>query len=409
MKKRQGFIHKVMAATAAMALCCAANASAQSQPPIRIGVLTDLSGPLADLSGKGSVEAIKMALEDFGPTVLGRKIEILSADHQNKADIGAQIAGDWFDNRNVEMIIDLPNSSVLLAIQELARRKNKVVIATAGASSDFTGKNCSPNGIHWIYDTYSLAAGTGRAAVKQGGDTWYFLTSDYAFGHSLERDTAAFVTAAGGKVLGSARHPLNSSDLSAFLLQAQSSKAKVIGLANSGGDLVNTVKQVAEFGITASGKQKLAALLIFINDIHALGLRTAQGMMLTSAFYWDQNDETRKFSKRFQQRMGGRMPTMVHAGNYGAMMHYLKAIKAAGTTDAGKVIGAMKKMPINDFMTKNGSIREDGRVLRDMYLFEVKKPNESKGPWDYYKQLAVISAADSVRPLSESACPLVKH
>lgn len=379
---------------------------AQTAPPLRIGVLSDLSGPLADLSGPGSVEAVKMAVEDFGSSVIGRSIEVISADHQNKADIGAQIAGNWYDNKNVEVIVDLPNSSVMLAVQEIGRRKNKVVIATAGASSDFTGKSCSPTGIHWIYDTYALAAGTAQAVVKQGGDTWFFITSDYAFGHSLERDASAFVTAGGGKILGSVRHPLNTPDLASFLLQAQASKAKVIGLANSGNDLINTVKQASEFGLAQNG-QKLAGLLIFLTDVHALGLKTAQGLVLTEAFYWDQNNATRTFSKKFHQRTG-RMPTMIHAGNYGAIMHYLKAVAAAGTTDAMKVTAAMKETPINDFMTANGRIREDGRVLRDMYLFEVKKPEESTGPWDYYKQIGVIPAVNAARPLSESDCPLVK-
>lgn len=384
----------------------AQSAPAKATGPIRIGVLTDLSGSLADLSGSGSVEAVKMAVEDFGASVLGRPVEVLSADHQNKADIGVQIAADWYDNRNVEVVIDLPNSAVMLAIQELTRRKNKIVFGTAGGSSDFTGKACSPNGIHWVYDTYALAAGTGRTMVKQGGDSWYFITLDYSFGLSLERDTAAFVTGAGGKVLGSARHPLNSADFSSYLLQAQASGAKVIGLANAGGDLINTVKQAAEFGITKQG-QKLAGLLMFLSDIHALGLETAQGLVLTEAFYWDQNEETRAFSKRFSERTG-RMPTMVQAGNYGAITHYLKAVKAAGTTDTPTVMKTMRDTPINDFMTKNGRIREDGRVLRDMYLFEVKTPAESKDKWDYYKQLGVIAAADAARPLAESECPLVR-
>ncbi len=404
------FSRILLAATTALAMLgagpLAAQTTAKPQPPIRIGVLTDLSGSLADLSGKGSVEAVKMAVEDFGASVLDRKVEVVAADHQNKADVGTQIAADWYDNQNVEVIIDLPNSAVMLAIQEMTKRKNKIVFGTAGGSSDFSGKACSPNGIHWVYDTYALAAGTGRTMVKQGGDSWYFITLDYSFGLSLERDTSSFVTGAGGKVLGASRHPLNTADFSSFLLQAQSSKAKVIGLANAGGDLINTVKQAAEFGITRQG-QKLAGLLMFLSDIHALGLETAQGLVLTEAFYWDQNDETRAFSKRFFERTG-RMPTMVQAGNYGAITHYLNAVKAAGTTDAGKVMATMKATPINDFMTKNGKIREDGRVIRDMYLFEVKPPAESKGPWDYYKQLGVIPAADAARPLSESDCPLVK-
>ncbi len=384
----------------------ASSPSSASKGPIRIGVLTDLSGSLADLSGNGSVEAVKMAVEDFGSSVLGRPVEVLAADHQNKADVGSQIAADWYDNKNVEVIIDLPNSAVMLAIQEITRRKNKIVFGTAGGSSDFTGKACSPNGIHWVYDTYALAAGTGRTMVKQGGDKWYFITLDYSFGLSLERDTSAFVTGAGGKVLGSSRHPLNSSDFSSYLLQAQQSGANVIGLANAGGDLINTVKQAAEFGITNQG-QKLAGLLMFLSDIDALGLETAHGLVLTEAFYWDQNDGTRAFSKRFFERTG-RMPTMVQAGDYGAITHYLNAVKTAGTADTATVLKTMHDTPINDFMTKNGRIREDGRVLRDMYLFEVKSPSESKGPWDYYKQLGVIAAADAARPLSESECPLVK-
>ncbi|SMH30853.1 ABC transporter substrate-binding protein [Azospirillum agricola] len=414
----------LLAATAVLALGAsfwpAASAAAQSgaaQPaaattpaatgPIRIGVLTDLSGSLADLSGRGSVEAVKMAVEDFGASVLGRPVEVLAADHQNKADVGTQIAADWYDNKNVEVVIDLPNSAVMLAIQELTRRKNKIVFGTAGGSSDFTGKACSPNGIHWVYDTYALAAGTGKTMVKQGGDSWYFITLDYSFGLSLERDTAAFVTGAGGKVLGAARHPLNSADFSSYLLQAQSSKAKVIGLANAGGDLINTVKQAAEFGVTQQG-QKLAGLLMFLSDIHALGLATAQGLVLTESFYWDQNEGTRAFSKRFFERTG-RMPTMVQAGNYGAITHYLKAVKAAGTSETAAVMKTMRDTPINDFMTRDGRIREDGRVLRDMYLFEVKTPAESKGPWDYYKQLGTVAAADAARPLAESECPLVRN
>lgn len=414
------FTRAILAATTVLALhtvpWAAAPAAAQqpaagapaatSKGPIRIGVLTDLSGSLADLSGGGSVEAVKMAVEDFGASVLGRPVEVLAADHQNKADVGSQIATDWYDNKNVEVIIDLPNSAVMLAVQEITRRKNKIVFGTAGGSSDFTGKACSPNGIHWVYDTYALAAGTGRTMVKQGGDKWYFITLDYSFGLSLERDTSAFVTGAGGKVLGSSRHPLNSSDFSSYLLQAQASGANVIGLANAGGDLINTVKQAAEFGITQQG-QKLAGLLMFLSDIHALGLEAAHGLVLTEAFYWDQNDETRAFSKRFFERTG-RMPTMVQAGNYGAITHYLNAVKAAGTADTATVLTVMRDTPISDFMTKNGRIREDGRVLRDMYLFEVKSRSDSKGPWDYYKQLGVIAAADAARPFSESDCPLVK-
>jgi branched-chain amino acid transport system substrate-binding protein len=400
----------LLATAAALALGAGATAGAAqaqiSDDVVKIGVLNDQSGFYADLAGSGSVEAARMAAADAGGTVLGKKIEIVFADHQNKPDVGANIARQWYDVDHVDMIADVPTSSVALAVQQVTKEKNKVVMFSGPGATDITGKQCSPNGIHWTYDTYALAKGTGGAVVKQGGDTWFFLTADYAFGHALERDTSEIVKANGGKVLGSVRHPPNTSDFSSYLLQAQASKAKIIGLANAGGDTINAVKQAAEFGIVEGG-QKLAGLLIFLSDIHSLGLKTAQGLQLTESFYWDQNDETRAFSKRYFEKTQ-RMPTMDQAGVYGAVAHYLKAVKDAGTDAPEAVLKKMRETPINDFMTKNGKIREDGRVLRDFYLFEVKKPAESKGAWDYYKQLSVIPAAEAARPLSESECPLVK-
>jgi len=372
---------------------------------VKIGVLNDQSGVYAGLSGPGGVDAVKMAVEDFGGSIGSAKIEVVSADHQNKADVGSSIARQWFDQDHVDIIMDVPNSGVALAINDIAKEKNKIAIFSGPASSDLTGAKCSPSGIHWTYDTYALAKGTGSAITKSGGTTWFFLTADYAFGQALERDTAAVIEANGGKVLGEVRTPLASPDFSSFLLQAQGSGAKVIGLANAGGDTITSIKQAGEFGITAGG-QKLAGLLVFISDIHALGLKAAQGLELTASFYWDLNDGTRAWSKRFFER-NKTEPTMAQAGLYGATMHYLNAIKAVNTTDTAKVMAEMRKTPVNDFMTKNGSIREDGKLVRDMYLFEVKKPEESKGPWDYYKLVRQIPAEEVTRPLSESACPLV--
>jgi len=393
---------------AAVLALAAGSANAQvSDDVIKIGVLNDMSSLYADIGGKGSVLAAQMAAEDAGGKVLGKPIEIIGADHQNKPDVGAGIAKKWLDTDKVDTIVDVPTSSVALAVQEVTRERNKLFLMSGPASSDLTGPKCSPVGIAWTYDTYALANGTGSALVKQGEDTWFFLTSDYAFGHALERDTAAAVTKAGGKVVGAVRHPLNNSDFSSFLLQAQASKAKVIGLANAGGDTINSIKQAAEFGII-SGGQKLAGLLVFSTDVHSLGLKVAQGLVITSAFDWDQNDETRAFSKRFAARNGGTPPTYTQAGVYGEVSHYLKAIKAAGTDDTAKVNAEMRKIPINDFMTKNGSIRVDGRVMRDMYLMQVKKPEESKYAWDYFKVLATIPAEKAFRPLAEGDCPLVK-
>jgi branched-chain amino acid transport system substrate-binding protein len=396
----------LLAAAAAVALSAGAAQAQISDDVVKIGVLSDMSSLYADLAGPGSTFAAEMAVKDFGGTVGGKKIEIVSADHLNKPDVGSNIVRQWVDVDKVDVVVDVPTSSVALAVQQVLKEKSKVFLISGAASSDLTGKSCSPTGVHWTYDTYALAHGTGSAMVKQGGDSWFFLTADYAFGHALERDTMEVVKQAGGKINGAVRAPLNSADFSSFLLQAQASKAKVIGLANAGGDTINSIKQAAEFGIVAGG-QKLAGLLVFVSDIHSLGLQTAQGLVLTEAFYWDQNDETRAWSKRFVEGQK-KVPTMVQAGVYGAVTHYLKAIDQTKSDDGVTVVKKMREMPINDFMTKNGKLREDGRVMRDMYLFEVKKPSESKGQYDYYKQLATIPADQAYRPLNESECPLVK-
>ncbi len=384
-------------------------ASAQvSDEVVRLGVLDDMSGLYADIQGPGDVVAVKMAVDDFGGTVLGKPIEVLSGDLQNKADVGSAIARRWFDVEKVDAILGLGNSAVALAVQGIAQEKNKITITTSAGSTALTGKACSPNGIHWVYDTYALAKGTATAIMKQGGnDSWYFITADYAFGHALEADTAEVVKRNNGTVVGSVRAPINSSDFSSFILQAQASKAKVIGLANAGTDTVNAIKTAAEFGIV-SGGQKLAGLLVLLTDIHSIGLRSAQGLLFTEAYYWDQNDETRAFAARFAAKHGGKPPTMFQAGIYSAAMHYLKAVKEAGTDEAHAVMAKMKSIPVNDFMTKNGSIREDGRMMRDMYLLQAKKPSESKGEWDLMNVVATIPADEAFRPLSESECPLVK-
>ncbi len=395
---------KTILTAAALVALLAGGGAAQAQ--VKIGILNDQSGLYADLSGKGSVEAAKMAAEDVGK-VLGQPVEIVVADHQNKPDVGSAIAQKWYDAEGVDMIADVPTSSVALAVQQVSRDKKKIVMFSGPAASEITGEKCSPYSVHWTYDTYALAHVTGQSVVKAGGDTWFFLTADYAFGHALERDTTAVIQENGGKVLGSVNVPLNNQDFSSFLLQAQSSKAKIVGLANAGGDTINSIKQASEFGIVAGG-QKLAGLLVFVSDVHSLGLQIAQGLQLTEAFYWDQNDETRAWSKRFAARMPGREPTMVQAGVYGAVLHYLKAVQAVGSKDADKVMAKMRETPINDFMTKNGTLRIDGRVMRDMYLFEVKKPSESKGPWDYYKLIHSVPASEAYRPLDKGNCPLVK-
>jgi branched-chain amino acid transport system substrate-binding protein len=374
---------------------------------IRIGVLNDQSSLYADLAGQGSVVAARMAVEDFGAEKKGMKVEIVSADHQNKADVGSAIARQWYDVDKVDAIVDVPNSGVALAVNQITRDKGKALLVSGAATADLTGKACSPNTIHWTYDTWALANGTGNAIVKTGGDTWFFITADYAFGHALERDVEAVVLKNGGKVLGKVRHPLNTADFSSFLLQAQSSKAKIVGLANAGGDTTNSIKQAAEFGIVKGG-QSLAGLLVFITDVHGLGLPTAQGLIFTETFYWDQNDKTRAFGKRFAERDKGIHPTMIHAGVYSAVTHYLKAVEALKSDDGTKVIAKMKEMPTDDPLFGKGSVRADGRKIHPAYLVEVKKPAESKAPWDYYKIRATIPADQAFRPLDQGECPLVK-
>jgi len=393
---------------AALGLVAAPPAQAQiSDGVIKIGVLTDMSSLYADLSGQGSVIAARMAVEDFGAAKKGMKVEIISADHQNKADVGSGIARQWLDSDKVDVIVDTPNSAVALAVNQIVKEKGKAFLVSGAASSDLTGKACSPNTVHWTYDTWALANGTGSAIVKTGGDSWFFLTADYAFGHALERDTEAVVVKNGGKVLGKVRHPLNTADFSSFLLQAQASKAKIIGLANAGGDTTNAIKQAAEFGIVKGG-QSLAGLLVFITDVHALGLPTAQGLIMTEAFYWDLNEKTRAFSKRFAELDRDIHPTMVHAGVYAATLHYLKAVEALKSDDGTRVIAKMKETPTDDPLFGKGTIRVDGRKLHPMYLFEVKKPSESKAPWDYYKLRATIPAEQAFRPIDQGDCPLVK-
>ncbi len=394
---------------AAACAFCAGGATAQvSDGVIKIGVLNDMSSLYADLTGPGSVVAARLAIEDFGAAKKGMKVEVVSADHQNKPDVGSTIARTWYDTDKVDVIVDVPTSSVALAVNQITREKGKAFLVSGAASSDLTGKACSPNTIHWTYDTWMLANGTGNAIVKTGGDSWYFLTADYAFGHALERDTEAVVLKTGGKVLGKVRHPLNTQDFSSFLLQAQSSKAKIIGLANAGGDTTNAIKQAAEFGIVKGG-QNLAGLLVFLTDVKGLGLPTAQGLIFTETFYWDLNDQTREWTKRFSaQAPRNNYPTMIHAGVYSAVLHYLKAIEAAKTDDGTKVIEQMKKMPTEDTLFGKGTIRPDGRKLHPAYLVEVKKPAESKGPWDLYKIRATIPADQAFRPVAEGGCSLIK-
>jgi len=402
---RQILRSSVVAAAVALAW---PGAQAQiSDGVIKIGVLSDMSSLYTDIAGRGSELAARMAVEDFGAAAKGMKVEIVSADHQNKPDVGSQIANQWYDVDKVDVIVDVPTSSVALAINEVTRKKGKAFLVSGAASSDLTGKACSPNTIHWAYDTWMLANGTGNAIVKTGGDSWFFLTADYAFGHALERDTEAVVQKNGGKVLGKVRHPLNTQDFSSFLLQAQASKAKIVGLANAGGDTTNSIKQAAEFGIVKRG-QNLAGLLVFISDVHSLGLQTAQGLIFTETFYWDMNDQTRAFTKRFAPANRGIHPTMVHAGVYSAVLHYLKAIESAKTDDGTKVIAEMKRLPTDDPLFGKGSIRADGRKIHPAYLVEVKKPSESKGPWDYHKVRATIPAEEAFRPMNQGGCSLVK-
>jgi len=404
---------KFIGAVAAVALAATGAQAQISDDAVKIGILQDFSGLYADLVGNSSLLAVQMAVEDFGGKVLGKPISVMFADHQNKADIASNVARQWWDVDKLDMAQGVGTSSVGLAVRAMAKERGKLDINTGAATSDLTGKACSPTGFHWVYDTYALGKVTGSATVKTGGDSWFFLTADYAFGHALERDVTSFVTAGGGKVLGGVRHPISTSDFSSFLLQAQASKAKVVGLANAGGDTINSIKQAAEFGIVAGG-QKLAGLLVFITDIHALGLKTAQGLVLSESFYWDMTEDTRKFAKRFVERRkamtGGKelYPNMLNAGDYESTLHYLKAIEAAGTDDPVKVAAKMREMPINSFYAKDVKIREDGRVMRPFYLMQVKAPGESKGPWDYYKVLETVSGEDAFRPAAQSECPLLK-
>ena len=390
------------------ALLASSSAYAQyTDGVVKIGVLSDMSSLYADNSGAGSIVAAKLAVEDFGAAAKGIRVEIVSADHQNKADIGSSIANSWYDVDKVDMIVDVPNSGVALAVSEVTRLKNKVFLNSGAAASDLTGPKCNANTIHWTYDTWNLANGTGKAVVKTGGDTWFFLTADYAFGYALERDTAAVVEANGGKVLGRVRHPLNNNDFSSFLLQAQASRAKVIGLANAGGDTINSIKQAAEFGIVKGG-QSLAGLLVFVNDVAALGLPTAQGLVATETWYWDMNDSNRVWTKRWQAERPGKLPTMIHAGVYSSVIHYLKAVEALKADGDGRaVVAKMKETPTDDRLYGKGTVRVDGRKIHDAYLFEVKKPEESKYAGDFYKLRATIPAAEAFRPLKEGGCPLV--
>jgi len=403
----RGIKRTILGLALAAALGAGAAQAQISDNVIKIGVLSDMSSLYTDLAGAGSVAAARLAVEDSGIEKRGIKVEIISADHQNKPDVGSNVARQWYDVDKVDVIVDVPNSGVALAVAQITKDKGKAFLASGPGSSDLTGKACTPNTVHWAYDTWMLANGTGTAITKQGGDSWFFITADYAFGQALERDTTAAVIKAGGKVLGSVKAPINNQDFSSFLLQAQSSKAKIIGLANAGGDTTNSIKQAAEFGIVKGG-QSLAGLLVFITDIHALGLQTAQGLIFTETFYWDMNDQTRAFSKRFEALDKGIHPTMVHAGVYSSVLHYLKAVEALKSDDGTKVVAKMKEMPTDDPLFGKGTIRADGRKLHPAYLVEVKKPSESKGPWDYYKIRATIPADQAFRPMSAGECPLVK-
>jgi branched-chain amino acid transport system substrate-binding protein len=397
----------VLVSALALLFLWATGARAQiSDNVVKIGVLNDQSGLYADLGGPGSVTAARMAVEDAGSSVLGKPVEIVVADHQNKADVGVAIARRWFEDENVDMAIGFDNSAVALAVEQLAASHNRVAIAGAVGSTAFTGKNCTPNEASWIYDSYALTTSLAKSIVGEGRDTWFFITVDYAFGHSMEADAAAAVKAAGGKVLGSVRHPLNTSDFSSYLLQAQASGAKVVAFANGGGDMINAVKQANEFGLTKN--QSIVTLLIFISDVHSMELRSAQGLKFVTAFYWDRDDESRAWSKRFFDRQG-RMPTMAQASVYSAIRHYIAAIAAAGTDEAKAVMAKMRELPVNDFYVRGGHLREDGRLVHNMYFAQVKTPSESTGPWDYYKILSVIPGDQAFRPLAEGGCPLVAH
>jgi len=379
--------------------------AAYAQTAVKIGVLNDRSGIYADITGEGSAVAAQMAADDFGKDK-GITVEIVSADHQNKPDVGSNIARQWYDTEGVDVIADVPTSSVALAVNDITKEKNKIFLNSGAASSDLTGAKCSPNTVHWTYDTWALANGTGSAMVAAGGKSWFFVTADYAFGHALERDTSAVVKAAGGEVIGAVRTPFPGTDFSSFLLQAQASGAQVIGLANAGGDTINSIKQASEFGITQGG-QSLAGLLMFVNDVHALGLDVAQGLVLTESFYWDLNDQTRAWSAKFEEKTG-KKPSMIQAGVYAAVLHYLKAVEAVGGKDPAAVMAKMKEMPTDDPLFGKGVVRADGRKVHDMYLFRVKKPDQSKGEWDLYETVATISADKAFRPLADGGCPLVK-
>jgi branched-chain amino acid transport system substrate-binding protein len=398
----------LMAGAVALGLAAQPAGAQISDEIIKIGVLTDMSSLYSDINGPGAVVATQMAIDDAGGTVLGKKVELIQADVQNKADVGTSIAGRWYSSENVDVILGAAASSSSLAVAGVAADKKKVFLATDPATSDLTGKACNPYTIHWVYDTVALANGTGSAVVKSGGKSWYFLTADYAFGHALERDVTAVVTANGGSVIGHALHPIGTSDFSAFLVQAQASKAQVIGLANAGGDTINSIKQAAEFGIVKGG-QKLAGLLVFITDVHSIGLPLAQGLQLTEAFYWDLNDGTRAFAKRFSTKMNGKMPTSIQAGFYSATKHYLEAVKSAATDQSDTVVAKMKATPTDDPLFGKGYIRADGRKMHNMYLFEVKSPAESKGPYDYYKLIRTIPGEEAFRPMEKGECPLVKR
>lgn len=397
---------RITIAAIALSLYASTGSALATDGKVKIGVLSDMAGIYSDISGTGALVAAQLAVEDFGGKALGKPIEIVSADHQAKPDVGLSIARRWIDNEGVDVIADVPVSSIGLAIQALTREKNRIFLNTAGGASDFTGKACSPLATQWSIDTYIMGSGTGRAVVQSGGKSWFFLTADYTFGHNLERDTMAAVKKAGGTVVGAARHPLNTQDFSSFLLQAESSGAQVVGLANAAGDTTRAISQARDFGLTAKGT-KVAATLLFITDVHSMGLATAGGTVLTEPFYWDIDESTRAWSKRFMARNGGKAPATLQASVYSGVLHYLKAVEKVGTTDAEKVAAAMRELPINDPMIKDGYIREDGRVMRDFYLFQVKKPEESKYPWDYYKLIAKMPASEVARPLEEGGCPLV--
>jgi branched-chain amino acid transport system substrate-binding protein len=408
METKMKSIRPLLAASLAALAAGAAPAPAfADEAGVTIGVMTDMSGALSDLSGLGSVTAVKMAVEDAGGTALGRPIVVLDVDHQNKADIAANKAGEWFDVQKVDMITDLTNSSVALAVIGVAERKKRIAIVNGAGATRITNDSCTPYSIHYAWDTYAMANGTAKALLKRGGDTWFFLTADYAFGHQIERDVSQVVKEEGGKVVGTARHPFNASDFSSFMLQAQSSGARIIGLANGGTDTINSIKSAREFKLLEGGRQSLAGLAVFITDIHGAGLEDSQGLLMTEAFYWDANDATRQWSRRYFERMK-KMPTAIQAANYSSTLHYLKAVAAVGSTDAAKVMDRMKATPVDDFFARDGRIREDGRMIHDMYLMQVKSPAESRFPWDYYKTLATIPGDQAFQPLSKSTCPMVK-